>query len=75
MVKKWLQNANLKKNRVRNYMKRMYGDKAFYIKNGKEVIKTEYLNKVLQMAKESHNTSLERAIMLAKRLKKMANKK
>ena len=66
MTNKWIQKAVKREGRVRTYLKRTFGDKAFF-KDG--TIKKEYLDKALQKAKKSGNTSLERAILLAKRLK------
>jgi len=71
----WLQTAIKKEGRVRNYLYRVYGKKAF-TKDGK--IKMEYLNKAIKRVKEKptpNERSLLSALYLAKRLKKMARKK
>ena len=65
----WIQEAIKKPGRVRNYVKRKYGDKAF-TKDGK--IKVEYLKKALKEAKDE---SLKAALRLALRLKSLAKKK
>ena len=63
-IKRWIP-KNLKKDRVRNYLKRKYGSVAFD-KNGN--IKVSYINKALKKAKDK---SLNKALNLAKRFKKM----
>ena len=63
-IKRWIP-KNLKKDRVRNYLKRKYGSVAFD-KNGN--IKVSYINKAL---KETKDKSLKLALNLAKRFKKM----
>lgn len=70
MAKKWLQKAiNPKhKDRVKNYVRRLYGAKAF---TERGTIKPEYLNKAEEHAEKTGNTGLVRATALAKRLKKM----
>lgn len=57
----------LRKGRVRNYVHKHYGRKAF---TKKGTIKVQYLNLAKARAKREHNKSLESAIVLAKRLKK-----
>lgn len=64
MADKWIQEAIKRPNRVRRYLKRKYGDKAF-TKDGK--IKISYIRKAL---KETKNASLKRALLLAIKLKK-----
>ena len=54
--------------RVRETIQRWYGKDGF---DSKGRIKPEYLIKAKQKAKEEHNRSLEDAIDLAMRLKKM----
>jgi len=61
----WIQEAISRPGRVRAYMKRKYGKKAF-TKSGK--IKTRYLRKAV---KETKSRSLKSALNLAIRLKKM----
>jgi len=61
----WIQEAVKRPGRVRAYMKRKYGRRAF-TKTGK--IKTSYLRKA---AKETKSRSLRSALNLAIRLKKM----
>lgn len=60
--KRWIQHAVKREGRVRTYVKRLFGDKAFK-KNGS--IKYEYLVKAMHEAKKNKNTSLVRAINLA----------
>ena len=67
--KKWIQKSNLKKDRVKKYIERKYGNKAF-TKDGN--IKITYLNKAI---KECNNKSLKRALILAKTLKKIKRRK
>ncbi len=66
--KRWIQSSVEHKGRVRKYIKRVYGNKGF---NQNGDIKPEYLNRAETRARHSKNVSLERAIILAKRLKKM----
>ena len=66
--RKWLQKAIKREGRVRRYLRRVYGSKAF---TRKGTIKVEYLNKAERRAEKTGNLSLERAIILAKRLRKM----
>ena len=61
----WIQKAVKRPGRVRTYMKRKYGKKAF-TKSGE--IKMSYLRKA---AKETKNRSLRSALLLAIRLKRM----
>jgi hypothetical protein len=61
----WIQEAVKRPGRVRAYMKRRYGRRAF-TKSGE--IKVSYLKKA---AKETKNRSLKSALLLAIRLKKM----
>jgi len=68
----WLQKAIKREGRVRRYLRRVYGNRAF---NKDGTIKMEYLDKAERRAEKSGNRSLEQAINLAKRLKKMARKK
>ncbi|MCY0851038.1 capsid protein VP2 [Sulfuracidifex metallicus] len=70
-IKNWLQGAIKRKGRVRKYLEKEYGSKAFTEKGD---IKISYLNKALKKAKREGDESLERAIILAKRLKKMRGK-
>jgi hypothetical protein len=63
--KYWIQKAVKRPGRVRSYMKRKYGRRAF-TKSGE--IKTSYLRKA---AKETKNRSLKSALLLAIRLKRM----
>lgn len=66
--KKFLQKAIKRPGRVTRYVKREYGDKAFTDKGD---IKVHYLDMAENKARKAGDTSLERAIILAKRLKKM----
>lgn len=61
----WIQRAVKRPGRVRSYMKRKYGRRAF-TKSGE--IKTSYLRKA---AKETKSRSLKSALLLAIRLKRM----
>ena len=61
---KWIQEAIKKPNRVRNYLKRKYGDKAF-TEDGK--IKMSYIRKAIA---DCRDPSLKRALLLAIKLKK-----
>lgn len=67
---KWIKGAIKHPGRVRSYVKRKYGSKAFE-KNGTGRIKSAYLNDAAKSAKKSNNKSLTRAINLARRLRKM----
>jgi len=69
--KKWIQKAVKKPGRTHAYLSRLYGSKAF---NADGTIKVEYLNKAIERAKKEGNTSLERALLLAKNLKRLARK-
>lgn len=66
--KYWIQKAIKKPNRVRTYVKRLFGEKAF---DEKGRIKLQYLYKARKEAKANNNTSLVRAIDLAIRLKRL----
>ncbi len=73
MPNDWVQKAIERPGRVRRYLKRKYGNKAFY-KNGK--IKIKYLDIEIRRLKNKKNKtpqelSLYRALLLAKQLKKM----
>jgi hypothetical protein len=61
----WIQRAVKRPGRVKRYMKRRYGKKAF-TKTGE--IKMSYLRRA---AKETKNRSLRSALLLAIRLKRM----
>ncbi|MEM3858587.1 MAG: hypothetical protein QW478_04170 [Candidatus Micrarchaeaceae archaeon] len=65
---RWIQKAIRHKGRTHRYLERLYGEKAF-TKEGK--IKTSYLDKAIKHARREGETSLERALILAKRLKRM----
>ena len=65
---KWIQKSIKHPGRVREILERWYGKEAF---DDKGKIKPEYLIKAKQKAKEEHNRSLEDAIDLTMRLKKM----
>ncbi|HEY8542468.1 MAG TPA: hypothetical protein VIL29_08790, partial [Pseudothermotoga sp.] len=58
-AKKYWIPRTMRKNRVRNYIKREFGDKAFAKKG---TIKREYLRKALDRAKDD---SLKKSIRLA----------
>ena len=61
---KWIQSAIKKPNRVRDYLKRKYGDAAF-TKDGK--IKISYIRKAIS---DCSDPSLKKALLLAIKLKK-----
>ncbi|MCS7119570.1 MAG: capsid protein VP2 [Archaeoglobaceae archaeon] len=65
---KWIQKAIKRPGRVRKYIARLYGKKAF---NKDGSIKASYLKKAEERAKKTGNTSLVRAINLAQTFKKM----
>ena len=69
---KWVQEAIQRPGRVRNYLKRVYGDKAF---NKDGSIKMSYIDKAIQRVENSkmpkdQKKSLLSALRLAKRLKR-----
>ena len=72
----WIQDVIKREGRVRKYLKRKYGDKAFK-KDG--TIKLSYLNKAIRelghTTKGSVKHSLKMALILARRLIKMKRKK
>jgi len=71
---KWIQKGVKREGRVRDYLRRVYGAKAF-TKRG--TIKTEYLNKAIRRIKTKptpNEASLLSAVYLAKRLKKIRRK-
>ena len=63
--KYWIQNAVEHTGRVRAYLKRMYGNKAFF---NKGTLKMTYLYDAYKKAKDPN---LKKAILLAIRLKTM----
>lgn len=67
-TKDFIQKSIKKPGRVREIIQKWYGSDGF---DSKGRIKPEYLIKAKQKAKEEHNRSLEDAIDLAIRLKKM----
>lgn len=67
----WISDAVEHPGRVHRYLERLYGKKAFAKKG---TIKQEYLNKAIKRAKAEGNTSLVRALYLAKTLKKIRKK-
>lgn len=68
MADKFIQKAHIKKGRVRNYLQHKYGSDAFKSNND---IKVTYINKAI---KSTDDTSLKRALRLAKTLKKIHKK-
>ena len=72
MTDYFIQNAIGRKGRVRRYLHETYGNAAFTQKN---TIRDEYLDKAELRARKEGNISLERAIILAKRLKGFARNK
>lgn len=68
---KFIQHSIKRPGRVREYLKRTYGNEAF---TERGTIKVEYLDKAKERAEKSNNRSLVDAIDLAKRLKKMNNR-
>ena len=74
-AKLWLQKAVKREGRVRNYLRRVYGSRAF---NEDGTIKMEYLNKAIRRVKRKptpNERSLLSALYLAKRLKRMSRKR
>lgn len=72
----WIQKAIKRKGRVRKYLKRLYGKKAF-TRSGD--IKMSYINKAIAHVKKAKmpkdkKKSLLSALILAKRLKRMHKK-
>jgi len=65
---KFIQKAVKRPGRVREYLRRTYGDEAF---DSRGRIKPEYLKKGKERAESEGNRSLVDAIDLATRLKKM----
>lgn len=68
MVDKWIQGSIEHEGRTKTYLMRTYGNKAFHM-DGR--IKSEYLDKAIMRAKAEGNTSLERALLEAKTLKRL----
>jgi len=66
--KKWIQKAIKREGRVARYLRRVYGSKAF-AKNGE--IKQEYVYKAIRRVKKKGNTSLLRALYLARTLERI----
>ncbi len=64
---KWIQHAIKKPGRVQVYILNKYGEKGF---NNDGTIKMEYINKGIEATRRSGNVSLERALLLAKTLKR-----
>ena len=64
LTNKWIQSAVQKKGRVKDYIKRKYGSKAF---NKDGTLKVSYLQKAV---KETKDLSLKRALILAIRFAK-----
>ena len=73
--RRWIQSAIKRPGRVRRYIRRLYGKKAF-TKDGD--IKVAYLRKAIRHVKEevsgSRRRSLLSALYLALRLREMAKK-
>ena len=80
--KRWIQKAVEREGRVKTYLRRTYGSRAF---NKDGTIKVEYINKAIKRIKDrakkenrkltKDERSLLSALYLAKRLKKMSRKK
>ena len=69
MTRYWIQNVVKRKGRVRSYLLRKYGPKAF---NKDGTMKLNYLMKAKELAvKKTNNRSLISALNLAIRLKRM----
>jgi len=66
--KKWIQKVIKRKGRVRNYVLKKIGSEGF-TSSGK--IKISALKEAKRLAKKSHDVSMEDAINLALRLKRM----
>lgn len=69
---KFIQEAVKRPGRVHHYLAKLYGKKAF---TERGTIKEEYLDKALERAKKHGETSLEEAIVLAQRLKKIGKER
>jgi len=75
MVRNWLQQAIKREGRVKNYLRRVYGSRAF---NKDGTIKSEYIRKALKRIEKKptpNEKSLKAALNLALRLKRMARKR
>jgi len=70
--KRWIQKAVERPNRVRKYLSKVYGKKAF---NEDGTMKLKYLRMAKKRAARKGNTSLVRAINLAMILRKLSGKK
>ncbi|AEA48063.1 hypothetical protein [Archaeoglobus veneficus] len=68
----WIQEAIERPGRVRRYVSRLFGSKAF---TKKGTIKREYLLKAKKKAEQAGNTSLVHAINMALTLRKFRRKK
>jgi hypothetical protein len=69
--KEWIQKAVDEENRVRDYIRRVYGNKAFK-NNGN--LKMSYIDKAINRVKHGEGRNVDnllKALQLAKRLKKM----
>lgn len=66
--KRWIQKAIKRPGRVKRYLMRVYGKKAF---TSSGEVKQTYLYKAIKRAKKRGNTSLVRALRLAVTLEKM----
>jgi len=70
--KRWIQKAVERPNRVRKYLARVYGGRAF---NEDGTIKLKYLRMARRRARRKGNISLVRAINLAIVLRKLSRKR
>jgi len=66
--KKWIQKVIKRKGRVRNYVLKKIGPEGF---TSSGTIKISALKEAKRLAKKSHDVSMEDAINLALRLKRM----
>ena len=72
MSDRWIQRSIKHKGRVRSYVHRLYGSRAFTIRG---TIRPQYLALAERRAKREGETSLERALNEAKTLAKMNRKR
>lgn len=66
--RKWIQKAIKRRGRVSKYLARVYGSRAF-AKNGE--VKQLYVNRAIKRVKKTGNTSLLRALYLARTLERL----
>jgi len=72
MMARWIQRAIKRKGRVKRYLSRVYGSRAF-TKSGE--VKQQYINKAIRRVKKKGNTSLLKALYLARTLERLKKDK